>query len=366
MSIIPMIGSKDILGVDIGTKVIKVLDLRISKDKFTVLNYDQYDIGAQGVDEKSPEERKQAYIDAIKRIKTSNKFSTKNVTISVSGSSVIVRFVKFPKMEEAELRSTLQFEAEPHIPFDIQDVYMDAQIIGDVEVDSQVKMDAVLVASKKEIIQEKVEIVEKAGFRPVLIDVDAFALENAYEALNKEAVEEVVMLVNIGASLTNISIVEKGISKVVRDLYTAGNSFTRAIQNSMQIPTAQAEELKKKYGLSSVENDNEDKEAAKVYESLFPAVKELNSEIQRSIDYFMGQQVSSEMGISKIVLSGGSAELKGIQEFISSDIRIPVEIFRPLENAEIAGGNSKFDAKSPALAVATGLSIRKIGDNQKK
>lgn len=364
-----MLGKKEVLGIDIGSRVIKMLELKTAGNKIAVSNYAEYDIGLQALEEKSPDERRQAYIDALKRIISKNKFTSKNAAISVSGSSVIVRFVKFPKMTAADLKKSLQFEAEPHIPFDIQEVYMDTHIIGDIEGDSEPKMEAVLVAGKKETIQDKIEIIEKAGFRPAIVDVDAFALETAYECINKEASNEMVMLVNIGANITNICIVENGISKVVRDLYTAGNNFTRMIQDNLQNTMDAAEELKRKYGLLGTQKDeaaDDENLGQQVFDILYPLVKELNSEIQRSIDYFTGQQTVSDVNIEKIILSGGSAQLKGLAELISSDLKMPVEIFRPLESFSISGLKKDIDVTSPALAVVTGLALRRIDDHKSK
>ncbi|MFH1415721.1 MAG: type IV pilus assembly protein PilM [Elusimicrobiota bacterium] len=362
-----MFGKKGILGIDIGSKVIKILELNVSGKKVSVTNYAEYDIGSQAVEEKSPEERKQAYADSLKRLVSNKKFSTKNAAISVSGSSVIVRFVKFPKMSAGDLEKTLQFEAEPHIPFDIQEVYLDTQIIRDIEEEEEVKMETVLVASKKETVQDKIDIIQAAGFNPKVIDVDAFAVENAYEFMNSGAPGDVVMLINIGASITNISIVENGVSKVVRDLYTAGNSFTHAIRELMQNTLEEAEQLKIKYGMlrGAGENEGEGGMGEQVFNIMYPVVKELNSEIQRSIDYFSGQQAAGGMNIKQIILSGGSAGMKGLPELITSDIRIPVSIFSPLKNADKSSLKDKIDVNSPALAVVTGLALRKAGDNKK-
>ena len=363
-----MLGKKDILGIDIGANVVKVLEMKASGKKISVINYAEEVLEAIALEEKAPEERKKMYVSALKKIVKNNKFATKNAAISVSGSSVIVRFVKFPKMSASELEKTLQFEAEPHIPFDIQEVYMDTQVIGDVEEDDQTKMETVLVASKKTTIDEKIDIIEKAGFKPAVIDVDAFALQNAYESINRVSSEELVLLINIGASITNICILDNGISKVVRDLYTAGNSFTRAIQEEMQNSAEQAEDIKIKYGLigdKSMQDDEDESKGLEVYNILQPVVKELNSEIQRSLDYFMGQQAASDINVNKIVLSGGSANMKGLPEMISSDLNIPVEIFRPLENAEVAS-SSEVNIMSPSLAVVAGLALRKIGDSKRK
>jgi type IV pilus assembly protein PilM len=363
-----LLSNKELLGIDIGTRMIRVLELKSVPGKISVLNYAECDVGSLGLADKSPDEKIQAYVDALKKLSRSCKFSTKNVALSVSGSSVVVRFVKFPKMSAAELDKTLPFEAEPHIPFDIQEVNMDTQVIADIEDEEQKKMETVLVASKKNTIQEKILIVERAGFSPAVIDVDAFAISNAYEYVNKKQ-EGLIMLVNIGASITNICIVENGISKVVRDLYTAGNSFTGAIQNKMGNTTAEAEKIKVKYGLVGGQQDevsDENNIGLQIYDILHPIVKELNSEIQRSIDYFMGQQTVSDLSIKKIILTGGSSALKGLPEMISSDLGIPVEIFKPLMNADKSHLKSEAALDSPAITVATGLAVRKIGDHRKK
>lgn len=364
---------KEIIGVDLGTDRIKLLELNTSKGKIGVVNFAQADISLQKLDEKSPEEAKQTYISILKKLLESNKFTSKNAAVSISGSSVIVRFVEFPKMEESDLEKALQFEAEPHIPFDIQEVYMDTQIVRDSENKDQDTMDTVLVAGKKDTIQEKIDIIQKSGLVPSIIDVDAFAIENAYEYIRGKVRGKIIVFVNIGASTTNISIVEDGISKVVRDLYTAGNTFNKAIREKMRVSTQKALGLKHKYGLSGnqeVEHElpAEEKEgdnlADQIYKILYPVVRELNSEIQRSIDFFTGQQTSKKVDIEKIVLTGGSANLKGLPELITNNLKIPVEVFRPLQNADISGLKRKVDLSSPSLSVVAGLAIRKTGDHK--
>ncbi len=362
-------GKKDVLGVDLGSSRVKVLELKTSGSRITVVNYAEDDISAKSITEKSPEERREIYIEALKNCLKKRKFGTKSAAVSVSGSSVIVRFVKFPKMNPEDLEKTLQFEAEPHIPFDIQDVDMDTQIIGDVEEEDQLKMETVLVASKKETIREKIEILEKAGLKPVVIDVDAFALENAYETINGEqgADSGMSMIVNIGASVTNISIVEGGISKVVRDLYTAGNSFTRALQNALQLDPVKAEEIKKQHGLSGAPQEGSGDSgdiAAQAYSAMYPVMRELNSEMQRSIDYFTGQQSGQGVNIKNIIISGGGASMKFLPDLVHADLGIPVEVFRPFEKASLADKSMQVDLSSPALAVAAGLALRKIGDHK--
>ena len=169
------------------------------------------------------------------------KIGVKKVATSVSGNAVIVRYVKFPKMSPSELEKTIQFEAEPYIPFDIRDVNISTHILGDVTEEGQPKMETVLVAAKKELLQERLDILQGAGFKVGIIDVDSFCIENAYEVNREKEKTETVMLINIGATTSNINILENGTSKVVRDLFVAGDNFTKAIQRSLRIEFQEAE-----------------------------------------------------------------------------------------------------------------------------
>ncbi len=356
-------GGKKLIGVDLGASSVKALELKKkSGSGLSVSCFGQEDLGFD-IEEKSPEEKKQAYVKALKKVISSCKFSTKNAAISISGNSVIVRFVRFPKMTPDELEKSLQFEAEPHIPFDISEVDMDTQIIGDVEEDGQVKMETVLVASKKETIKEKIEIIELAGLIPAVVDIDAFAVGNVYEALESEASGIAAMLVDIGASTTNISITDRGIAKVVRDLNVAGSSFTKAIQNAFMAETGQAEELKKRYGLTGGKElpegeDGEDGKGEKVSEVLAVSVGELISEIERSVDFFASQSTTENRAVEKIILSGGGASLKGLKELVGSRLNLPVEIMSPFESRDLVG-----NANMPSLNLVTGLAMRWADDS---
>ncbi len=365
MSLIPGIGKKSVIGIDLGSSEIKALELNVTQKGIKIASLVRSSM-QKGILEMPFEERREIYVDSLKEILSYGKFSTKKAALSISGNSVIVRLVNFPVMEPEELQQTIQYEAEPHIPFDIDDVIIDTHIIGDIKEGGEKKMQTVLVASKKETVGEKMEIVKACGLKPVVIDVDIFAVGNMYEMLNPASAEELIIFVNIGESKTNISIVESGTAKVVRDLYTAGGDFTEAIRDSYQVSTKKAEIVKRKYGLSGwkrkeEENIDDGDHELLVYKVLNPVVQELISEVQRSIDFFRGQQSGKSVNVDKVVLSGGSAKLKFFSEMMSKELNIPVDVFSPLSGALNAPPD--MDAGSPALAVAGGLAIREAGGN---
>ena len=193
----------------------------------------------------------------------------------------------------------------------------------------------------------------------MILDVDAFALENAYESVYPSAQTDTVLFMNIGASFTNMSIVEKGISRVVRDVFISGNTLTKAIQQQFQCDVKTAEQKKITHGLRKIRRDPE---AQQVNEVLLPIARDLLAEVQRSIDFYLSQ--GSDRSVSKIFLCGGSANLKSLDQFLSNELKIPVEIFNPLALLQNAPTDLSEEQKSllPQMAVAIGLATRREGD----
>jgi type IV pilus assembly protein PilM len=215
------------------------------------------------------------------------------------------------------------------------------------------------VAAKKDSVDLRVELLREAGLQPVILDVDAFAIENAYESVYPSAQSETVLFMNVGASFTNMSIVEKGISRVVRDVFIAGNTFTKAIQRQFQCDIKTAEQKKITHGLAE---DPNDPEAQQVNEVLMPIARDLVTEVQRSIDFYLSQ--GSDRNVGKIFLCGGSASLKMLDQFLTNEIKLPVEIFNPLAMLGNAPSDLSEEQKAilPQMAVAVGLATRRERD----
>ena len=351
---------RDLIGIDIGTHAIKLVYLKGSAGQWSLVRWGVIPYGEEiPLDTPLIDRRSQA-IAALQNYLKSAEFPVKRVATSISGNSVIVRYVKMAKMPPVELSKSLKFEAEPYIPFNIEDVNLGFSILGDIIEEGQAQMETVLVAAKKDSVDLRVEMLKEAGLQPVIMDIDAFALESAYETIFPPPQSETVLFMNIGASFTNMSILEKGVSRVVRDVFIAGNSFTKAIQTQFQCDVKTAEQKKILYGL--LEENAGDPEAQQVVEVMLPVARDLLLEVQRSIDFYLSQ--GSERTVHKILLCGGSANLKGLDQFLNRELNTPVEIFNPLSLLQNASVDLTDEQKTllPHMAVAMGLATRREGD----
>ncbi|MFA5974752.1 MAG: type IV pilus assembly protein PilM [Elusimicrobiota bacterium] len=350
---------QDLLGVDIGTFAIKLVCLKKQGGQWSLMHWGVIPYGDDlPLDTPLIDRKGQAIMALQNYLRTTALPSQKSVT-SVSGNSVIVRYVKMNKMPAAELAKSIKFEAEPYIPFNIEDVNISFDILGDLVEEGQSQMETLLVAAKKDSVELRVDVLKEAGLQPVIVDVDAFALENAYEQVFPGSQSETVLFLNIGASFTNMSIVEKGVSRVVRDVFIAGNTFTKAIQRQFQCDVKTAEQKKLTYGL--VENAS-DPEAQQTTEALLPVARDLITEVQRSIDFYLSQ--GTDRLVNKIFLCGGSANLKMLDTLLANELKIQVEIFNPLPLLQNPPTDltEEQQAQLPQLAVALGLATRRVKD----
>jgi len=369
--ILDLFGAKNILGIDIGSFNIKIVQLKNTKEnKWLLVNWGLIPLPDEVFSpELNEEDKKRIIASLIKSYINERKIKTKNVAVSVSGSSVIVRFVKFPKITKEELSKSIQFEAEPYIPFDIKEVNLSFFILDEEIVEEgQKKTEVVLIAAKKDIIKDRIDIIEYAGLRPLIIDVDAFALEASYELIRDPQNPETVIIINIGASVTNINIIENNVSRIVRDILYGGNTFNRALQKNLGCDLKTSEELKKRYGLIFTPEDKEkalaenNKEALQISNILVPVSRDLLSEIHKSIDFYYSQK-GEQQTISRAIISGGGACMKNIDKFFSQELKLPVDIFNPFEKIE---GSNIIEPRQylPFFSIATGLATRKYKDTQ--
>ena len=294
-------------------------------------------------------------ISAIQQIFTENQIKCKDVVVAVSGHSVIVKKIKVGRMKPEELEEQIPFEAEQYVPYAIEDVNLDFQILESTAPEGN-EMDVLLVAVKKDIINDYLSIISTAGLQAVVVDVDAFALQNAFEIASEVEKSQVVGLVNLGAAVMNINILQNGLSEFTRDSALGGNRYTESIQKMLGLSYEQAESLK-----LGGEVDG------RTYEDARPAIEmvntELAGEIRRSFDFFRSSSHSDT--IHRVVLSGGSARLRGLVEYLSENLEIPCGLANPLRN--IKADPKVFDPEyleviAPQLAVSVGLALRQAGD----
>ncbi len=349
--------SFDAVGIDIGTHSIKIAYLK--NDTLTKLGLRE--ISPDTALTTMPAEEKDKLIsNVLKQIITENQVNIKKAIISLSGDAVVVRYIILPKMSQKDLETTIKFEAEPYISFPLDQAQLDFQILGDNEEEETKRMDVLLVAGKKDIIDRQVSIVKGVGLRPVLIDVDSFALENLYDYnMGEDTNTGSVVLLNIGATFTNINIIENGISRFTRDVSIAGNNLTKALQRDLRLDYLKAEELKKNKAVILGEDEEGDKESEQISDIIKPVFHELLGEIRRSLDYYQAQ--SSERSLKKIILSGGTAKIKGIEKFITQETKLPVERINPFEKAKVNLKNmtaEQLDEMQPLFSVSMGLALR--------
>src|SRR3990172_4900770 len=233
---------KELVGLDIGTSSVKAVQLQRSRKGYRLV--------ALGIAPLHPDTIVDGLImdadtvtNAIRQIFEENKIGLKDVTVSVSGHSVIVKRITVPQMEADELREGIAWEAEQHIPYSIEDVNLDFQILGSGD-NGKGEMDVLLVAVKKDIVNQYLAVISAAGLRAAVVDVDAFAVGNAFEMSEQVRPDEVVALVNIGAAITTINVIRRGSSEFTRDSARAGNRYTQSFQKGMGLSYEQAETMK--------------------------------------------------------------------------------------------------------------------------
>ncbi|HAH07980.1 MAG TPA: hypothetical protein DCM05_15890 [Elusimicrobia bacterium] len=356
------LGSPDILGIDIGNYSVKVVWLKEEGGELKLKTWGHLPIEAKP--DASPDERKQQTVNQLRAFLIQKNIPVKQAATAISGNSVIVRYVKFPLLTKNELRATLATEAEPFIPFDIKDVQLSFHILAEVMEEGQKKMETVLVASKKDMVQARVDVLEAVGLRPAIIDVDSFALEGVHERLDAVQGAGSTLYLNLGHSVTNLSIIEAGVTRVVRDIFISGNTFTKAVAKALQCDPAKAEEAKKGFGLMLDQEEKEkalaegNRDALAVSQAVAGVVKDLVSEVHRSVDFYLSQ--GPERSVARIVLSGGTARMKNLAKYLTGELKVPVTVLNPLSfiqpppdvPAEI----------QPALGVAVGLALRRAKD----
>ena len=267
--------TKSLVGLDIGSRAVKAVELRQAASG--------YKVAAIGSEPVPPHCIVDGAIvdggtvaDVIRQVFEKNNFKAPEVVGSLSGNAVIVKKIVLPQMTEEELAEAIYWEAEQYIPFDIQDVNLDYQMLAAGPDDAgRDTMAVLLVAAKKEKIADYTGVISQAGRVPVVVDVDAFALQNAYEANYGIDLARVVVLVNAGASAININIIEGGQSLFTRDISIGGNAYTEALQKELSLSFEKADLVKRGVPVEGARADDVDPIVQTVTETLLLEVVEI-------------------------------------------------------------------------------------------
>ena len=347
---------KSIVGLDIGSSAVKAVELKPAGKGYKVTAFGAEPVPPDAIVDGAIIDAG-SVADAITRVFEGNKaFKSKDVCASLSGNAVIVKKITLPVMTENELAESIYWEAEQYIPFDIQDVNLDYQILDPgTGPNSRGSMDVLLVAAKKEKIGDYTNVIAQAGRTPVIVDVDAFALQNAFEVNYGLEADRIVVLLNAGASAINVNILQGDQSVFTRDISMGGNAYTEAVQKELDLPFDSAEQLKKGIPVDGA-----------TYEEALPVLHAVTEnvllEIQKTFDFFKAS--ASTDNIDRIMLSGGASRVDGFHQMVQERFNAPVEDFDPFRavtwDAKKLGGEPAEMA--PSAAVAVGLALRKVSD----
>jgi type IV pilus assembly protein PilM len=339
-----------LVGLDIGSSSLKAVELAKFKKGYQLTGFAYEPLAPDAVVDGAIMDAP-AVAETIKQTFTAAKFKPKGVATGVSGHSVIVKRVVVPAATPDEVETSIQVDAEQYIPFDIAEVNLDYQVVGPGTTSTEeAGMEVVLVAAKKDKIQNHTNVISLAGRTPEIVDIDAFAIQNTFEANYTVDADTPVALLNIGASLMNINISKGGMPLFIRDVSVGGNQYTDILQKELQLNFQEAEDLKLgKTGGSEAE----------MVQPLLESITEmLIMEVQKTFDFFRETYPSET--ISRVLISGGTSRMIGLAEHIQTTFGYPTEILDPFKSIAIGPkvDTEKVTVLGPALAVAIGLALR--------
>jgi len=323
-------------GLDIGTQSIKCVKLKMNADEAELIAFNL-------------EESQLDPVEILKRIK--NEQQVDLVNISFCGSSTVIRYVNFLRMNKNELRQALKFEAQKHIPFSLNEVSVDAEILNSELPEN--KMLVLIAAIKKELVQQRIRVLENSSLRPGLIDIDSLALINAFN-FNYPDIgvpkDKSVCLLNIGATISNVNILDNGLPHLSRDIHTGGANFTKKLMDIFELDFKTAEELKVN---PAEENVN------KIKACVESVLTNLATELRTSFDYYESQYSSN---VVKIFLSGGASKISGLKEMLAGFLGIEVETWDPFNKIKIPESidKQKLNQYLGQFNIAVGLALRQI------
>jgi type IV pilus assembly protein PilM len=345
--------SKNVVGLDIGSSAIKLVELKEKKGG-------TFQLVKIGLERLSPEAivdgsimDSSLVVETIQRLNSEQSVKNSNYATSLSGHSVIIKKISLPAMSPEELAESIQWEAEQYIPFDINDVNLDYVPLTSGSGDN---VEVILVAVKKEKINDYTSVISQTGKAAVLVDVDAFAIQNCYEMNHHVEEGRVLALVNIGASVTNVNVLSGSNSLFWRDITFGGNQYTDAIQRELSLSFEQAETLKKGEAVG-------DHTIQQVIPILNSVSEDFAGELRKTLDFFTA--TSGAERVDEVVLAGGGSGVLNLDSILRDKFGIPVSIMNPFQN--ISFNESEFNPEwvaevGPSMAVAVGLAIRKVGD----
>ena len=344
--------SPSLVGLDIGSSALKAGEITATKKGLALKNFGMISIAPGAIEEGNINDPENV-ADSIRQLFKANNIKEKNVAVSIGGYSVIVKKIDVQTATEEQLQETIHLEAEQYIPFDISEVNIDYQILGETENDSN-QMSVILVAAKKEMISEYINLVQMAGLNPCIIDVDAFALQNIFEA-NYDLTDENVVLIDIGANKTSLNILKSHSSVFMRDVSMGCSQINQKIISLIDCSYAEAEQLKLSKQADKISTDD-------LKQIVSSVVSEWSIEIRRALDFYYSANPDEQ--IKSIMLSGGGAKIKEFRKLLATETSSDVETINPFKKLHIAKhfDPSYLEQIAAQASICMGLALRRVDD----
>jgi type IV pilus assembly protein PilM len=349
-----------LVGVDIGSSAIKVCQLKDVRGKRTLVKFGYHPLPPQTIVD-GHVMNQGVIVEGLQKLFADLKIRRRDIALSVSGHSVIIKRITLPLMTAAELDEQIQWEAEQQIPFDIKDVEIDYSVLR--RRPEQGQMDVLLVAAKKNELGDTAQIAREARLKPVVIDVDAFTVQNIFEVNYGLPPEGVFALVNVGATLTTINVIANGVPAFTRDIANGGNALTEEIQKQLGISFEEAELYKTGGGPQGPQAGGV--VPTEVPRIIRQVVEGLAGEIQRSLDFYLA--TSGEQEIQRVFLTGGTSNLAELAQAIQRRARTQVEQLNPFKEIAVDPAEVNTDVlrlRAAQTTVAMGLALRR--DREKR
>lgn len=352
----------DVVGLDIGSSTIKMCQIEKTPAGYQLKRFALCPTPPMTI-------KDGAIVDArvlgeeIRRLITQADLQNPKVVSAVSGQSVVIRPINMTRMTERELQHAIKFEAERYLPYSVTDAQIKGQILQEHLQGDEKTMEVLLVAAPNEMVNNTQEVIKMSQFVPQAIDLEPFALLRALErGMGPDALRQTIALINLGASSSSINIFKNGMLRHNRTITVAGNSFTKAIGQSLNLSFEEAEKIKKDKGVIRVEKDATPvaPTTMRIFNVIIPVLKELVTEIQRSFDYYRTRYKGESVDL--VVLSGGTAKFKNIEVYLSNELGIACEVAQPFRNISIQNveGMTPEDLEelAPMAMVVSGLALR--------
>ncbi len=336
-------GEPDFIGVDIGSTSVRLVQLRKSMGKYALVAFGSAQL-PPNIAQSDSKLDMQALAQVVKKLVKTSRISTKSVVAALSGSSIFTTVVKLPPMEKNEIVKAIKYQAEQNIPLKAEDVQYDWQIVRENPTTRETAI--MIVAAPKVKTNRTIELFELADMDVAYLETSAIAVARSLVAPS----EPLVMVVDLGATSTELTIVENGIVSHVRSVPAAGYALTRVIAQNLGLDSAQSEQFKRKFGLS------QDKLEGQVFRTMQPILTTVTDEIQRSVKYYQEQYGSS---VTKIILTGGTARMPELASFLKRILNLEVVYGNPWAKVSYAADIAdKLSQNAAEFAVAVGLAMR--------